>query len=49
MKDGMLRINAGVDRTNVPPKKALLLPEDPDGSAEKIRENSRRKPGKRLG
>lgn len=49
MKDGMLRVNAGVDRTNVPPKKALLLPEDPHGSAEKIRERLEEETGKEIG
>lgn len=38
MKDDMLRVNAGVDRSNVPQGKALLLPENPDKEAAKIRE-----------
>lgn len=49
LKDGMLRINAGVDRTNVPPGKALLIPKNPEKAADKIRENFEEKTGKRIG
>ncbi len=38
LKEGMLRVNAGVDRSNVPAGKALLLPENPEGLAYDLRE-----------
>jgi coenzyme F420-0:L-glutamate ligase/coenzyme F420-1:gamma-L-glutamate ligase len=34
---GFVMANAGVDFSNAPPGCAILLPEDPDGSAERIR------------
>lgn len=49
IKDGMLRINAGVDRTNVPSGKALLLPKNPKKSAAKLRRKIEAKTGKKLG
>lgn len=49
LKDGMLRINAGVDRTNVFPGSALLIPENPGKIAEEIRNGLQGESGKRLG
>ncbi len=49
LKDGMLRINAGVDRTNVPRGKALLLPDDPYGTADELRERFKEETGAKIG
>jgi len=49
LRDGMLRINAGVDRSNVPKGKALLLPENPEDKAAKIRKKLEKYTEKRLG
>lgn len=49
LKDGMLRINAGVDRTNVPPGLALLVPENPEREAQILRKKFEEKTGKKLG
>ena len=35
---GHVTVNAGIDRSNVPGSDLLLLPEDPSGSAERLRE-----------
>ncbi|KUG19389.1 coenzyme f420-0:l-glutamate ligase [hydrocarbon metagenome] len=37
MKNGTLLPNAGIDASNAPPGTVILLPEDPDRSAERIR------------
>ena len=42
---GFVCANAGVDASNVPEGMLTLLPEDPDGSAEAIREGLRRRSG----
>ncbi|KXB08365.1 hypothetical protein AKJ55_01135 [candidate division MSBL1 archaeon SCGC-AAA382M17] len=49
LKDGMLRINAGVDRTNVPSGLALLVPENPELEARRLRDKLEEKTGKKLG
>lgn len=49
VKDGMLRINAGVDRTNVPKNYALLIPEEPNKIADGLRGKFKEKTGKKLG
>ncbi len=49
LKDGMLRINAGVDRTNVPRGYALLIPEDSDKVAKELRKEFENKTGKKIG
>lgn len=49
IKDDMLRINAGADRTNVPKGKALLISEDPEGEADEIRRRIEEDTGKRVG
>lgn len=49
VKDGMLKVNAGADRTNVPSNQALLMPENPEKTATKIREELEEKSGKKLG
>ncbi len=49
IKDEMLRINAGVDRTNIPPGKALLLPKNPEKKANKLRKKFKQKTGKKIG
>lgn len=50
---GFVMANAGVDHSNVAPQdgaqRALLLPLDPDGSAEAIRADLSRRSGARLG
>jgi coenzyme F420-0:L-glutamate ligase/coenzyme F420-1:gamma-L-glutamate ligase len=50
---GFIMANAGVDRSNVPPsagaEPVLLLPEDPDGAAETLRERLAKHFGVRLG
>ncbi|KXA91360.1 hypothetical protein AKJ57_01575 [candidate division MSBL1 archaeon SCGC-AAA259A05] len=49
LKDEMLRINAGVDRTNVPAGNALLIPEEPEKKAAELREKLEEKSRKKLG
>ncbi len=49
IKDEMLRINAGVDRTNVPPGKVLLLPKNSEKTAKNLRKKFERKTGKKIG
>lgn len=49
LKDGMIRINAGVDRTNVPKGKVLTLPEDSEKIAETFREAFKDEIGKDVG
>src|ERR687892_1330040 len=44
-RHGFVCANAGVDASNVPQGLLTLLPEDPDGSAEAIREGLRRRSG----
>ncbi len=46
---GFVCANAGIDLSNVGAGRALLLPEDPDGSAHRIREEVRRLAGKTVG
>jgi coenzyme F420-0:L-glutamate ligase/coenzyme F420-1:gamma-L-glutamate ligase len=50
-KLGFILANAGIDRSNVDAdaNQVLLLPEDPDGSAAKLREQLSSASGKRLG
>lgn len=45
MKNGTLLPNAGVDGSNAPPGAVVLLPADPDASAQRIREDIRRRCG----
>ncbi len=47
-RHGFVCANAGVDRSNMPPGKAALLPPDPDGSAHAIRTRLERDTGRRL-
>lgn len=49
LKDEMLRVNAGVDRSNVPAGKALLLPEDPEEAAADLRGEFEDRTGKEIG
>lgn len=49
IKDEMLRINAGVDRTNVPQGKVLLLPKNPEKKAKNLRKKFQQKTGKKIG
>lgn len=49
LKDGMIKINAGADRSNVPRGRVLLLPENADRIADEIREKIEEKTGKRIG
>jgi coenzyme F420-0:L-glutamate ligase/coenzyme F420-1:gamma-L-glutamate ligase len=46
---GLVLAAAGVDRSNVVPGPILLLPEDPDGSAARLRAEVQRRTGLRLG
>jgi coenzyme F420-0:L-glutamate ligase/coenzyme F420-1:gamma-L-glutamate ligase len=49
-RHGYVCANAGVDHSNVPGEDAVtLLPEDPDGSAERLRERLGRLTGCRVG
>jgi coenzyme F420-0:L-glutamate ligase/coenzyme F420-1:gamma-L-glutamate ligase len=42
---GHITVNAGIDRSNVPGADLLLLPEDPTGSAERLRADIRERTG----
>jgi coenzyme F420-0:L-glutamate ligase/coenzyme F420-1:gamma-L-glutamate ligase len=44
-RHGLVCANAGVDASNVPGGRLMLLPEDPDASAERIRQGLRRETG----
>lgn len=46
---GIVQAAAGVDNSNVDPAWVLLLPEDPDGSAERLRSGLAERTGLRLG
>ena len=51
-KLGIVGANAGIDQSNVQHEAgecALLLPENPDGSAKRLREEIRHRAGKRVG
>lgn len=48
-KHGFICANSGVDTSNVPPGCAVLLPEDPDASAEKLAKGLGTVSGSRLG
>lgn len=48
-RHGFVCANAGVDASNVEPGLLTLLPEDPDGSAERIRTDLEAALGRRLG
>lgn len=45
-KQGFVCANAGVDHSNVEPEHVTILPEDPDASAERIRDVIRKASGK---
>jgi coenzyme F420-0:L-glutamate ligase len=49
MKGGTLLPNAGVDASNAPPGCVVLLPEDPDRSALRVRREIERSTGARVG
>ncbi len=49
IKNNTLMANAGVDKSNVPPGYASLLPQDPRASAERIREEARVRYGVDIG
>ena len=49
MKGGTLLPNAGVDASNAPPGCVVLLPEDPDRSALRVRQEIERCTGARVG
>jgi len=48
-KHGFICTNAGIDQSNIEDGFAKLLPENPDASAEKLREGIEAKSGKRIG
>jgi len=49
LKNGMIRINAGVDRTNIPKGKVLTLPKDSEKVAKNIKKNIESETGKDIG
>ncbi|MFX1272587.1 MAG: coenzyme F420-0:L-glutamate ligase, partial [Promethearchaeota archaeon] len=49
IKNNTLMANAGVDKSNVPPGYASLLPTDPKGSAERIRREAHNRYGIDIG
>lgn len=49
IKNNTLMANAGVDKSNVPPGYASLLPKDPKNSAQRIRHQIRDRFGKNVG
>jgi len=49
IKNNTLMANAGVDKSNVPPGHASLLPTNPRGSAERIRDQVKTRLGKTVG
>lgn len=49
IKDGLLKINSGADRSNIPPGKVALLPENPDKVAENLRRKFEKETGKKIG
>jgi coenzyme F420-0:L-glutamate ligase len=49
IKNNTLMANAGVDKSNIPPGYASLLPKDPKASAERIRKLAKQKYGKDIG
>jgi coenzyme F420-0:L-glutamate ligase/coenzyme F420-1:gamma-L-glutamate ligase len=48
-RHGLVCANAGVDASNVPDGFLTLLPEDPDGSADRIRTSLEKRTGARIG
>jgi len=48
-KHGLVLAAAGVDNSNTPPGTVVLLPEDPDGSARRLRKALRDRLGARVG
>ena len=48
-RTGLVLAAAGVDRSNVPAGAILLLPEDPDASAARLRADLQRRTGRQLG
>src|SRR6516165_3429283 len=48
-RHGLVLAAAGVDASNTPPGTVVLLPEDPDGSARRLRKGLRDRLGVRLG
>ncbi|KXA99157.1 hypothetical protein AKJ35_00890 [candidate division MSBL1 archaeon SCGC-AAA833F18] len=49
LKNGMLRINAGVDSSNAPPNHVLVMPDNPDREAEEILQKINNETGKKIG
>src|SRR6516165_6933439 len=48
-RQGLVLAAAGVDASNTPPGTVVLLPEDPDGSARRLRKGLRDRLGARIG
>ena len=48
-RQGLVLAAAGVDNSNTPPGTVVLLPEDPDGSARRLRKALRDRLGARVG
>lgn len=48
-RSGIIAPNAGIDRSNIPPGKAVLLPEHPYASAKEIRQAVQDRAGVRVG
>ncbi len=49
IKDNTLMANAGIDKSNVPPGHACLLPANPRASAERLRAEVKKRLGKTIG
>ena len=49
IKNNTLMANAGIDKSNVPPGHAVLLPLDPRASAERLRTEVKKRTGKTIG
>jgi len=49
LKNGMMNVNSGIDNKNAPKGHVVLLPEDPDKEAEKIRKEIEMQTGKKVG
>ena len=45
---GLVMAAAGIDASNTPPDTVVLLPEDPDASAQRLREGLRRRTGRNV-
>ncbi len=49
LKDGMIRVNAGVDRTNAPPGHVVLIPRDVEQAADNLFGTLQKRTGRKIG